>query len=102
MHNGKDNTQGVVNSFGDVYDFSDASNKTQTYKRLYIVDGAIVPTALGVNSSLTISALAFRIARKLVGIITTALLPFKPNEIPDTIQTNWREQLQPAILFAIH
>jgi choline dehydrogenase-like flavoprotein len=32
-----------------------------------VVDGAIVPTPLGVNSSLTISALAFRIAQNLVG-----------------------------------
>lgn len=64
---GKDNTQGVVNSLGEVYDSSNANNKTQTYSGLYVVDGAIVPTALGVNSSLTISALAFRIAQNLVG-----------------------------------
>jgi cholesterol oxidase len=64
---GKDNTQGVVNSLGEVYDCSNANNKTQTYKGLYVVDGAIVPTPLGVNSSLIISALAFRIAQNLVG-----------------------------------
>jgi choline dehydrogenase-like flavoprotein len=64
---GKDNTQGVVNSFGEVYDCSNVGNTTETYQGLCVVDGAIIPTALGVNSSLTISALAFRIAQKLVG-----------------------------------
>jgi cholesterol oxidase len=69
MHNGKRqyNTQGVVNSLGEVYDCSNANYKTETYKGLYVVDGAIVPTPLGVNSSLIISALAFRIAHNLVG-----------------------------------
>ena len=64
---GKDNTEGVVNSLGELYDCSNAGNKTETYKGIYVVDGAIVPTSLGVNSSLTISALAFRIAQNLVG-----------------------------------
>jgi hypothetical protein len=37
----------------------------------YIVDGTIVHTSPGVKSSLTISVLAFRIARNITGLITT-------------------------------
>ena len=45
---------------------------SDTYPEFYTVDGGVVPSSLGVNSSLTISALAFRIAENIVG---TANLP---------------------------
>jgi cholesterol oxidase len=41
---------GVVNHAGEVFN----------YKNLYVIDGAIVPEALGVNPSRTIGALAER------------------------------------------
>lgn len=63
---GKDINNGVVDSLGRVYRPSGAT-LTETYPEFHIVDGGIVPTALGVNSSLTISALAFRIAESIVG-----------------------------------
>jgi choline dehydrogenase-like flavoprotein len=63
---GKDRDNGVVNSMGKVYDANDAS-LTKTYNNFYVIDGAIIPTSLGINPSLTISALAFRIAENLVG-----------------------------------
>lgn len=55
-----DASKGVVDEYGRVFD------KTKTgarpfYEGLYIADGSIVPTALGVNPSLTISALALRV-----------------------------------------
>ena len=43
---------GVVNEWGEVWE----------YPNLYVADGAIIPTALAVNPSATISALAERIA----------------------------------------
>jgi GMC oxidoreductase len=63
---GIDRDHGVVDSFGKVYK-GDGASLTDSYLDLYVVDGAIVPTSLGVNSSLTISALAFRIAENIIG-----------------------------------
>jgi cholesterol oxidase len=36
------------------------------HKGLFVADGSIIPTALGVNPSLTIAALALRIADQLI------------------------------------
>jgi hypothetical protein len=47
---------GVVDAFGEVHG----------YPGLYVMDGAAVPTALGVNPSLTVAALAERSATTLV------------------------------------
>ena len=62
---GKDRNHGVVDNFGRVYKGNGAT-LTDYYSNLYVVDGGIVPTSLGINSSLTISALAFRIAENIV------------------------------------
>ena len=78
---GKDRNNGVVDNFGKVYKGNGAT-LTETYPEFYIVDGGIVPTALGVNSSLTISALAFRIAEN---IVTQTNLPIE--EVPLSTET---------------
>jgi cholesterol oxidase len=60
---GDDASNGVVDSFGRVFR---GKNGTTKYDGLYIADGSIIPTSLGVNPSLTISALAYRIAYDIV------------------------------------
>jgi cholesterol oxidase len=51
-----DREQGVVNEYGEVWN----------YPNLYVSDGAIIPTALSVNPSATISALSERIADHII------------------------------------
>jgi cholesterol oxidase len=61
----KDATKGVVDQFGRVFDKSKTGERP-FYEKLYIADASIIPTALGVNPSLTISTLALRIADKII------------------------------------
>ena len=63
---GNNSTDGVVDSFGRVFkvDNQNSGNAVTHYKGLYVVDGAIIPSSLGVNPSLTITALALRISEK--------------------------------------
>jgi choline dehydrogenase-like flavoprotein len=56
---GADVTQGVVNDLGKVYKKSGGH-----YEGLFVSDGSVIPYSLGVNPSLTISAIALRIARE--------------------------------------
>jgi GMC oxidoreductase len=75
---GKDRNNGVVDNIGKVYKGTGAT-LTDCYQDFYVADGAVVPTSLGVNSSLTISALAFRIAEKIV--VSPNFLPVEPATI---------------------
>jgi cholesterol oxidase len=45
------------------------------YEGLYVVDGSILPSALGVNPSLTIAALAFRISENALAEGNKEYLP---------------------------
>jgi choline dehydrogenase-like flavoprotein len=72
---GKDRNNGVVDNFGKVYKGTGAT-LAEHYQDFYVADGGVVPTSLGVNSSLTISALAFRIAENIVG--SANFLPVEP------------------------
>ena len=55
---------GVVDEWGRV--FRQAGSGRAFYAGLYIADGSMVPTALGVNPALTISALSLRVAERVL------------------------------------
>ena len=53
---GRDETEGVVDSYGKVFKFD----------RLYVADGSVMPGPVGPNPSLTIAALADRFANQVI------------------------------------
>ena len=55
---------GVVNEYGEVFDRSSSTN-TSTFSGLTVLDGAIIPSALGANPALTISTVAYRAVQHL-------------------------------------
>ena len=57
---------GVVDEWGRVFRADAKARPDAVYPGLYIADGSVIPTALGVNPSLTISAVALRIADKIL------------------------------------
>jgi cholesterol oxidase len=60
---GRDATDGVVDEWGRVFDTRQGPNGVHV--GLYVADASLMRTALGVNPSLTISALALRIAEQI-------------------------------------
>ena len=67
---GKSATEGVVDSMGRLF-----KRNSGVYEGLYVVDGSILPSSLGVNPSLTIAALAFRIAENALAEGNKEYLP---------------------------
>ena len=63
---GDDADHGVVDPDGRVYDANGG-----VHEGLYVVDGAILPTPVGVNPFLTISAVSERIASTLPGTLVS-------------------------------
>ena len=57
---------GVVNHRGQVFAASPGLAERAVYPELYVADASIVPTALGNNPLLTITALAERVADLIV------------------------------------
>jgi cholesterol oxidase len=57
---------GVVNHRGQLFDTTAGDESTTVYPGLYVADASIIPTALGNNPLLTITALAERIAEQIV------------------------------------
>jgi choline dehydrogenase-like flavoprotein len=62
---------GVVDDAGSVYG----------YEGLYCIDSSIIPTSLGVNPSLTISAVSERCAEHLVASAGGLGLPARPRSL---------------------
>lgn len=99
-----DAAQGVVSAEGKVFD--GASGKTP-HDGLYVCDGSIVPTSLGTNPALTISALAEHIA---AGAMKSPLLnpaPAPPAHAPGRISRStpgihYAERLRGRLTFATH
>src|SRR5215203_1451142 len=67
---GKDAAEGVVDSMGRLF-----KGNSGVYDGMYVVDGSIIPSSLGVNPSLTIAALAFRIAENKLAKGNKGYLP---------------------------
>jgi cholesterol oxidase len=57
---GEDWKAGVVDDLGQVYDPSETADLARVHAGLMVLDGSIVPVALGINPLLTIAALAER------------------------------------------
>ena len=72
-----DASKGVVNSFGRVFKGEVGAT---LHPHLYVCDGSIVPTSLGANPALTISALAERIAGAAKALPAKVKVP-KPRRI---------------------
>ncbi|KPK04212.1 MAG: hypothetical protein AMJ64_14180 [Betaproteobacteria bacterium SG8_39] len=65
---GEDAAAGVVDDLGRVYDPEVRADRTRVHDGLLVLDGSIVPVALGINPLLTITALAERATRKVAAL----------------------------------
>jgi cholesterol oxidase len=69
---GDDPSAAVTNHLGQVYNGAECgradlqTGEPEVHHGLYVADGSIIPTALGVNPYMTIGALAERIAGHIV------------------------------------
>ena len=62
---GADVSKGVVDEYGRIFRKGGAG-PGDVHEGLYVADGSIIPTSLGLNPSLTITALSLRIADKVI------------------------------------
>jgi cholesterol oxidase len=83
---GESAARGVVNHRGQVFDASAGDQSRAVHAGLYVADASIMPTALGNNPLLTITALAERIADLIVNDPSHSPLfqPARPRHEPPT------------------
>ena len=90
---GDDASEGVVDDCGCVFDPSKELTSKAVHPGLYVLDGSIVPTSLGINPSLTIAVLAHRaMERWRLEDERTTPTTLKPEPVP---------QRQPRPYFAL-
>ncbi|MDE3179244.1 MAG: GMC family oxidoreductase, partial [Acidobacteriota bacterium] len=73
---GEDYMQGAVDQFGRVF-----TGKGEVHENLFVADGSLIPSALGVNPLLTISALSEHIAEKMVKHFQGEAYPAPPASV---------------------
>ena len=76
--------EGMVNEFGHV--FNPEKGEKAIHQGLYIADGSVIPTALGVNPSLTIAAVCWHFAENIrnelqLGNLTVVSATTEKNEV---------------------
>lgn len=74
---GEDCLQGAVDEYGRVF-----TAEGGVHQNLFVADGSLVPSALGVNPLLTISALSERIAEKMARSFQGESYPAPPLAVP--------------------
>lgn len=87
---GEDCASGVVNHLGQVWE----RGSGKVHEGLAVLDGAIVPCALGVNPALTIAALALRAVDGLRGAWGMEAAPAAPR--PAAVRPLFKEAATPA------
>ncbi len=74
---GDDIDSGVVNNSGQVFKRVNG-DKSAVYENLYVMDGSILPTAVGVNPMVSISALSYTLASRIAGRLLPTETSFEP------------------------
>ncbi len=73
---GDDNLEGAVDVFGRVF-----AGDGSVHQGLYVTDGSIIPSALGVNPLLTISALTERFVERKIQQLQGSAYPVPPKQV---------------------
>jgi len=92
---GRNADDGVVDEFGVVFDANPGRREVPTWQgSLVVLDGSIIPGSLGVNPSLTISAVALRAMGKLMAPTDWHFTP--PGDLPRQDASDRRRLPLPA------